>query len=124
MSILVTSLMFGCSQSSVHEETVVDANTFEQLINDGKEGFILDVRTPEEFSEGHIPGAVLINVHDDDFRDKINGLGKSKTILVYCAAGIRSEKAAAILKESGYEQVFHLKDGLKSWGQANKRLTK
>lgn len=93
-------------------------------MDERNEEIVLDVRTPEEFAEGHIPGAVLMNVNDTRFKQKVNKLDKSKTILVYCLAGIRSEKASAILKDSGFKEVYHLKDGIKAWSGARKELTK
>jgi thioredoxin 1 len=122
--IVLVSFTLGCGQSSINDEVVVDVNKFEQMINEHKDEIVLDVRTPKEFAAGHIPGAVLINVHADDFRDRIAELDKSKPILVYCAAGIRSEKASMILKESGFKKVYHLRDGLKAWSAAHKGLTK
>lgn len=124
ISIVLAVLMFGCSQSSVNEKEVVDASTFEQMMKDNDEAIILDVRTPEEFTGGHIPNAVLMNVYDDDFKIKIDNLDKTKTILVYCAAGVRSEKAAEILKGSGFKEVYHLKNGMKAWNEAQKELIK
>ena len=59
--------------------------------------------------------AVLIDVNNADFKQKVNTLDKSKTTFVYCAAGVRSEKAVSILKDSGLEKLYHLEDGLNSW---------
>lgn len=92
IGIFVTVLVFGCLQSQ-NDGSEVDVTTFDRMINENNSEIILDVRTPEEFTEGHISGAVLINVNDAQFKHRINELDKSKTILVYCAAGIRSEKA-------------------------------
>lgn len=116
-------LVFGCSKTS-DNEALVDADTFGKLIQDSHDEIILDVRTPEEFAEGHIPGAVLINLYDADFQNKVNALDRSKPILVYCAAGVRSEKASEILKDSGFKKVYHLKNGVKAWSEAKKELIK
>jgi phage shock protein E len=124
ISIVLAAFIFGCTQSSSNDEELVDVTTFEQMINDNDDEIILDVRTPEEFAEGHIPGAVLINIYDEDFKSKVNALDKSKEVMVYCAAGVRSEKASAILKESGFTKVYHLKDGVKAWNEAQKELIK
>lgn len=94
------------------------------MVRESSEEIILDVRTRGEFEDGHIPGAVLIDVNESDFKEKANSLDKSKPVFVYCAAGIRSEKAAAILKDSGFKTIYHLEDGLKAWTKAQKELTK
>ena len=112
----------NCSTPSSKDDRALDAKTFDQMIADTNDKIILDVRTPKEFDEGHIPDAVLINVNAPDFEERIGLLDKSKSIFVYCAAGIRSEKAAAILKRSGFDKVYHLEDGFKSWKKVKKEL--
>lgn len=114
----------SCSSSLSNNDNTLDAEAFDQMVRDNTEKIILDVRTRDEFAEGHIPGAVLIDVNESDFKEKVNRLDKSKPVFVYCAAGIRSERAASILKDSGFEKIYHLEDGLKSWSKAKKELTK
>lgn len=77
---------------------------FDLLINEAKKdknAIILDVRTPEEFSEGHVPDAVNIPL------DKLSSaaLDKLKKHYVYCRSGARSEAACDYLKKHGYEAV-------------------
>ncbi|MEX2235253.1 MAG: rhodanese-like domain-containing protein [Cyclobacteriaceae bacterium] len=120
----LTVLVSSCGPSSSTDERGLDPERFEQMLTESNDKVILDVRTPEEFADGHIPGALLINVNESDFKAKVSELDKSKTIFVYCAAGIRSEKASAVLKDSGFEKVYHLEDGLKAWNNAQKELTK
>jgi rhodanese-related sulfurtransferase len=85
----------SCGQSSDSGTAVLNAENFEQMINESENEIILDVRTPEEFAGGHIPGAVLMNINESNFQESVNELDKSKAVFVYCAAGIRSEKASA-----------------------------
>jgi rhodanese-related sulfurtransferase len=123
-SIALIGLIFsGCVQSSKNDSATVDAERFEQMINQSDDRIILDVRTPEEFAIGHIPGAVLVNINDSDFDTKVNGLDKSKTMLVYCGSGVRSDKAVGILKESGFKKVYHLENGMKACNMAKKEVT-
>ena len=76
---------------------------------------ILDVRTAEEYAQGHIPAARNIDVLKDDFVQNISGLDKSKSYLVYCRSGKRSAKALQIMKENGFTHVKHLKGGFEAW---------
>jgi rhodanese-related sulfurtransferase len=76
---------------------------------------VLDVRTPQEYAEGHIPGSVLINIYDQDFSTRISRLDKSKTYLVYCAVGGRSAKASQLLLENKVAGVYNLAGGIKEW---------
>ena len=76
---------------------------------------LLDVRTPQEYAEGHIVGALNINVKSDDFRQTAEKeLSKDSTILVYCRSGRRSMDAAEILTRLGYK-VINLKGGIIEW---------
>lgn len=76
---------------------------------------LLDVRTPQEYAEGHIDGALNINIQSDDFRRLVEKeLSKDSTILVYCRSGRRSMEAAEILTELGYK-VVNLKGGIIGW---------
>jgi len=97
----------------------VDASTFKSLV-DKQSGIILDVRTPEEFQAGHIPGAINIDwKNQDEFKTKIKALAKDKTLLVYCHSGHRSGLATKYLKAQGYEKIYNLETGILGWKAAN-----
>lgn len=84
----------------------------------------LDVRTAEEFANGHIRGAINIDVLKSDFEQKAAAtLPKSKTIAVNCRSGKRSKNAAAILTKNGY-QVIELDPGFIGWQAAGKEIVK
>ena len=69
-----------------------NVSAFEKMIQD-KSGKLLDVRTPEEFAEGHLAGAMNIDIMADNFRDKVSKLPKDSTYLVYCYSGQRAAEA-------------------------------
>lgn len=76
---------------------------------------LLDVRTPQEYAEGHIDGALNIDVQSDDFQKMAEkDLSRDSTILVYCRSGRRSMDAAKILTKLGYK-VVNLKGGIIEW---------
>lgn len=76
---------------------------------------LVDVRTPEEYAEGHIAGAKNINVYDSGFIDTaLKSLDKSKPVAVYCRSGKRSAEAAHKLSEKGYN-VTNLNGGIIAW---------
>src|SRR5699024_2084468 len=76
---------------------------------------LLDVRTPEEYAEGHIKGSTLINIKDTDLAEKIESLDKTRPVLVYCRSGKRIMTAAKILDEAGFSKVISLKSGIIDW---------
>ncbi|GGH77645.1 rhodanese-like domain-containing protein [Phaeocystidibacter marisrubri] len=92
----------------------VGAEEFEKRMEETP-GYLLDVRTPAEFAEGHIEGANLINFYDSDFKDRISELDKSETVYVYCRSGGRSGNASRVMEELGFQNVVDLSGGITSW---------
>lgn len=79
-----------------------------------KSGLVLvDVRTPEEFQQGHLKGAKLIPLNQ--LQQRMNEIPRDKPILVYCAVGARSLNAARFLSSQGYRDVYQISDGLVGW---------
>ena len=86
---------------------------------------VLDVRTPAEHAEGHIPGTHFnIDVLEDDYAETaLKTLPKDKPVALYCRSGNRSKNAASILAEKGY-QVLELGTGFRGWVAAGKKVEK
>lgn len=112
-------LFISCSTSSNSAigqviNKKVSKTEFSQLIK--KPGAqLIDVRTPREFSNGFISGAKNIDYNGDSFEKQMKKLDKNKPVLVYCAAGGRSENAAELLKEWGFKEVYDLEGGYNAW---------
>lgn len=102
----------GCNSND--NITSVSAPEFDKEIKAGSVQ-LLDVRTLQEYAEGHIDGALNINIQSDDFRQRAEKeLSKDSTILVYCRSGRRSMEAAEMLTKLGYK-VVNLKGGIIEW---------
>ena len=112
VSILLCLMSFlGCKAADFRS---VDADTFAQIIEDTTV-VRLDVRTANEYAQGHIPNALLIDVTQADYMQKAEQLlPKDKTIALYCRSGRRSKTAAQLLAKQGY-QVIELNTGFNSW---------
>ncbi len=76
---------------------------------------ILDVRTPEEFSEVHLEGATLMNIYDADFSDQLAALDPEAPYLIYCRSGNRSGQAAAMMEDLGFRDVSNVDGGILAW---------
>ena len=77
---------------------------------------ILDVRTPDEYGEGHIPDARNIDIYKGQgFLDEVNDLDKSKEYYVYCRSGARSAQACALMQQQGFENTYNLQGGILEW---------
>lgn len=81
-------------------------------------GTLVDVRTPEEWNEGVIAGARLIDFHGAEFSSTIKQVDAARPVYLYCAAGGRSYKAAQLLENAGYSNVVELDGGMGAWKEA------
>ncbi len=79
---------------------------------------ILDVRTPAEFAEGHLPGAINMDVEDPSFPQMAATLDPSGTYAVYCRSGNRSGVAVDYLAGQGFTSIYHLDGGIQDWDDA------
>lgn len=109
---------FGSQQGDKAQQATfknVDAKAFADMI--GKPNtVVIDVRTPEEVSQGYIKGAtVFADINGSDFAEKINALDKSKTYLVYCRSGARSSNASGYMIKNGFTNVYNLNGGILGW---------
>jgi rhodanese-related sulfurtransferase len=89
-----------------------------------KKSMVVDVRTPEEVSEGHLVGALNINFLGENFANEIQHLDKKKTYLLYCRSGNRTRKAADLMQKSGFKNVYMLEGGITAWKEAGKPTEK
>lgn len=121
LSMFISSL-FGC-KSSDNQFKSLSVDEFEQSIQDPNI-IRLDVRTSEEYAEGHLSGAINIDVLQPDFeKNCLKTLPKQRTIAVYCRGGNRSKKAAKILSKQHYN-VIELNTGYMGWVQEGKSISK
>ena len=98
----------------------VDVAEWERLRKDPAV-VVLDVRTAEEFAEGHMPGAINLDIRGGKFAETLAGLDKSKTYLVHCAVGGRSAKACGQMDGLKFEKVLNLSGGITAWEAAGNR---
>lgn len=99
--------------------TVIDAAATRALLTDPHPDLVvLDVRTPQEFHEGRLVGATMIDIYDDAFVEKILELDRTKPYLVYCRTGGRSAKAAEFMVQNGFVSVTDFGGGWAAWTQA------
>ena len=113
--------MTSCLKTKTEGVMVLNPESFEQKMNDD-DIQLVDVRTPEEFAEGHIANAVNININGDSFDAEITKLDKNKPVMVYCKMGGRSAKAAASLREKGFKNISDLDGGITGWMETGKPI--
>lgn len=120
--IMMTFSFFGLFSCKGYKDLTV--NEFEAMLAQNQTVQLLDVRTPEEFAENHLPGALNIDWKADGFPEKAKAqLVANRPVLVYCRSGRRSAEAAALLDGLGIT-TYNLKGGILAWTADGKRVTK
>lgn len=102
-----------CKTREESDPRNIDENKMEKLLKKG--AMLVDVRSPQEFKEGHFEAA--INIPEYEIESKIEEAvqDKSQVIVLYCTSGYRSKKAKEALEKMGYENVFYLAINYKLW---------
>ncbi|CCH48191.1 rhodanese-like domain-containing protein [Pseudodesulfovibrio piezophilus] len=95
-----------------------------QLMNTTPDLVILDIRTPDEFHQGHIKGSVNIDFFAEDFNEKINMLDKTKPYFIYCRSGQRSHVATSSMDKNGFVEIHNLTQGINAWTDKGYPLTR
>ena len=125
--LLMISSMFmlsGCIKTEVKSQKpnddkenryiTVNADDFKELLikyKNNPDAVVIDVRTPDEFSGGHIDGAVNIDYYAADFKASLDALDKSKIYLIYCRSGNRSGRTLSIMQDMNFSKVYNLNGG-------------
>jgi rhodanese-related sulfurtransferase len=119
--LLSVTALAGCSSDNDGAGGVrtVDPVKAQAVIEDAREDVVvLDVRTPEEFAEGHLTDAVMVDFYESDFAEQIAQLDPDATSVLYCRSGNRSGTTAAIMDELGFSDVVEVDGGILAWNAA------
>ena len=116
---LVLSLPVLFVAFAVHSEELaasISPDALSRRLADGTAPLIVDVRTPQEFASGHIPGA--LNIPHDQITQHLDALESDRGVALYCMVGPRARLGERSLLDSGVKQVFHIEGGLAAWKAA------
>ncbi|MFC1873309.1 rhodanese-like domain-containing protein [Chloroflexota bacterium] len=112
--VTMSVLLISCTNPTIEVITAQEAFDLIQE-NDGNPDFVIvDVRTPEEFFDGHLENALNINYNSGTFNDDINKWDKNKKYIVYCRSGSRSAMAVSIMADLGFREVYDM-GGITAW---------
>lgn len=115
ITFISTSFFYNCKeQKKVQSLQLVTTEEMQELMS-LEDMQLVDVRTPSEYLEGHVPNAQNIDFLDENFDEQIQSLDKSKPIIVYCKSGGRSAKCASKLAALGFEKIYDLEGGFSQW---------
>lgn len=111
------------SRSGLKELCQISAGEFKEMDIGGDE-IVIDVRTAREYNNGHIRGAILIDIYQKDFADRIKSLDRNQKYIVYCKTGIRSYRASQFMLQQGFQDICNLKGGILQIQRAGVPLVK
>ena len=117
MKKLIPLLLLIIISCQTKQDFVLSPGDFANKMKETPDAIVLDVRRVEELQAGVIDKSINI-VYDPAFETKLSNLPQ-KPIFIYCASGIRSAKAAKILREKGYSPVYELQGGFNQWLESN-----
>ena len=124
--IILAVFMVSCStgQNKTAEGTIaenVDVAQFEKQMAAAQ---LLDVRTSDEWNEGIIEGAMMLDFYQEDFENSLSKLNKEEPVAVYCKSGGRSGQTMAMMNKLGFKEVYNLDGGIGAWNKADKPTVK
>ncbi len=109
--LFVTVVLSSCSNGQGR----LAPKDFAEKIKTTSDAVVIDVRTPGEFSEGHIENAINIDWNEESAESQLKALDPSKSYFIYCLGGGRSASAAHFLRENGFSNVYELSGGMMKW---------
>ena len=112
--LLYLALVPFALMASAQSQGDLDVEHFKAAL-EKNDALLIDVRTPDEFVQGHIEAAANVDWNGGSFLQDLSGINKSEPVLLYCASGNRSRKALDALKKFGFTDVQHLKGGIVAW---------
>ena len=132
--VLGATLTVGCASGETATQqtptriidsiTPQDAFTLIQTNQNNPDFVIIDVRTPEEFADGYIENAIMIDYYTETFQNELDKLDKNKTYLIYCRSGGRSGNVLDIMEELNFKKVRDISGGILTWNSEGLPITK
>lgn len=119
--VLLLSFTVVAQAQKIVQVTSTEAS---KLLAKDTKWIVLDVRTPDEFKDGHIKNAINIDINSDDAFQKIEKLNKSAKYIVHCRTNHRSGKAVAYMNTHSFKTIYQMSDGFSGWSSGNNAVVK
>lgn len=121
---LASLLLISCAAFAEETPRIDQDALLQRIESKDPTLLVVDVRTPEEFASGHVPGAINVPyTHLPARAGELAGKG-DKEIVVYCRSGVRAERAAARLREHGFTRLLHLDGDMQKWSDKQRPTEK
>lgn len=116
-------VLIGCSTVSDQQSTeVIDAQKLMELQTEGV--LVIDIRTKNEYDQGHIPGVLHIDFLADGFMDEMKKQDSTKPVIIHCASGGRSGRATKMMKDAGFKTIYDYSGGFSDWKAKGLKIEK
>lgn len=113
-------LLFSCSNAQAPGSGgVVPVKEFQRKLQEMPQATLIDVRTAQEFSKGHLEGALNRDWTNGEFKAQVAQLDTAQPVFIYCLSGGRSAGAMSMLRANGFRQVYEMQGGIMKWNAAN-----
>ena len=118
-AVIPIAILLFSSFMAINAQTVTETNSKEvfAMLQNTKKWVVLDVRTPGEFSQGHIKGAINIDINQPDALKSIGKLDHKAKYIVHCRTNRRSKIAVDYMTQNGFKTVYQMMDGMNGWMQ-------
>lgn len=125
LSVLLATFFYSCggqkaeksAQPAVNYKDISTTEAKIKLVTNKSK--FLDVRTPSEIAEGKIVNAIEMDFKSSDFSKQLESLDKNTPYVVYCRSGGRSAKAAKMMSQAGFTEIYNMKGGYSEWPNIN-----
>ena len=112
----VTALLVSCGIATAGEAPSIEPTALAERLEAGERIVVLDVRTREEFAEGHIPGA--LNIPHTELGDRLSEVDAESEVAVHCMVGPRARRGEQTLLDAGRTGILHIEGGYAEWKAA------
>ena len=116
--LLAGATLTACGSATDTISELVPPTVAADVLEEQADVVVLDVRTPEEYADARIAGAINVDYYAADFRDLVDELDKDTTYVLYCRSGNRSEDANRIMRDLGFAEVYEVDGGIVAWDGA------
>ncbi len=115
----VTLCFFIYTQSNAENIDITSKEAIQYLTNPLPNMIFIDTREERQYNEGHIPGAISIDLMSANFEETIKKLNPHTPYVLYCNIGRSSAEAFRIMQNLGFTNMYHMKDGITGWNANN-----
>lgn len=122
--VIITILGISCNTKSQSQSDAIKVLTPIEFKEKAANQTIIDIRTPQEYRQGHIDGAVNINYYDSNFMEQIAKYDKNQPIFIYCRSGNRTSPASRKMADFGFKEIYDLDGGILYWLKNNNETVK